>query len=145
MALFAGGGTSAISDAPAADKWSGPHISLTAHDAFTLGQVGYLNASGEVALADADALATAGALFIALGTIGAHTRGQFLLPGSVIHLHTLAPGWTIGGLVYLSVTAGAMSQTAPVGAGDAIQVLGVAGPANDTLLFHPQLVMVEHG
>jgi hypothetical protein len=145
MALFAGAGTIAINSSPAADKWSGPHTHALAHSAFTLGLVGYINASGEVALGDANAEATAGVMLLALGTITAHTVGQFLKPGSVVHIHTLAPGWTPGGKVYLAAAAGGlMTQTPPSGAGDMIQVLGTALAA-DILDFDPCLMMVEHG
>jgi hypothetical protein len=131
-----------LNPAPATDNYSGQDISLTAHEAFTLGQVGYLNSDGEVALADADGIATASATYIATAAINADAAGVFLRRG-IIHLHTLAPNWTVGGLVYLSTDAGAMTQTAPSGTDDVIQILGRAIAA-DILDFDPQLSQVEH-
>ena len=52
-------------------------------------------------------------------------------------------GWTVGGLLYLSTTAGAITQTAPSGTDDVIQILGVAY-ASKIIFFNPQLVQVEH-
>ena len=49
----------------------------------------------------------------------------------------------MGGLVFLSTDVGAMTQTAPSGADDVVQVLGVATHA-DRMYFAPQLVIVEH-
>jgi hypothetical protein len=142
MPFYSSGGSIVLNAAPTADKWSGFHTFLTAHDAFTLGKVGAVNTSGEVALANATTVASACAVYLALGTVTAHTVGRFLLPGGYIHLHTLAPAWTIGGRVYLSTTDGLLTQTPPAVPGNAVQILGVAVAA-DILHFVPQLFMVE--
>lgn len=131
-----------ISSNPSADKWSGITTTFTAGENLVLGDVCYMNSNGKMYKADADAILTAGVIAIATTTINTDTTGTFLLQG-VIHLHTLNPSWTIGSRVYLSTTAGAMTQTQPNGADDVIQVLGTA-IANDILLFNPNLVMVEH-
>jgi hypothetical protein len=128
--------------APATDAYTGIQVSLTAHENLTLGQVGYINSDGEVAKADATVIATSSALVMATAAITANVAGICLLNG-VIHLHTLAPGWTVGGLVYLSLDAGGLTQTAPTATDEVIQILGVALAA-DILYFNPQLVQVEH-
>jgi hypothetical protein len=45
---------------------------------------------------------------------------------------------TVGGLVYLSTTPGAATQTPPATTGDCIQIVGFASHA-DRLDFNPQL------
>jgi hypothetical protein len=137
-----------IAPAPAADTWEGNVITLTAHENMgAIGAFGYINASGEVALTDADAAATMPGCVLSTAATLADASGVFLLPGSVIHLHTLAPGWTVGGLVYAGSgagphTAGALNQTPPAGDSDVVQIVGVALAA-DILLFIPSLVTVE--
>lgn len=124
------------------NSFTGITIVLTATSVTAFGKVCYINASGEAALADADAIATSGACVICVETAGidAAASGKFLIIGSA---RDNAWAWTIGGLIYLSTAVGTMTQTAPSGANDVIQVLGVALNA-DTILFNPQLVMVEH-
>ncbi len=131
-----------ISASPSDNKWSGMTITLTAGENLSLGDVCYMNSSGKMVKADADDIATSGVIAIATANISNNSNGVFLLNG-VIHLHTLNPDWTVGGLVYLSTTAGCMTQTAPSGSDDVIQVLGVA-IGSDILLFNPNLIMVEH-
>lgn len=140
--LLAGVQKTLLNAAPAADGYSGQVISLTATAETHLGDVGFIASTGKVTEGDADAIATAGVVVMATATIAADAAGIWLLDGT-IHLHSKAPGWTIGGLVYLSTDAGAMTQVAPSGANDVIQILGVALAA-DILLFKPSLVMVEH-
>lgn len=50
--------------------------------------------------------------------------------------------WTVGGLIYVSTTTGALTQTAPSGSGDQVQVVGFATHA-DRMYFNPSLVLVE--
>jgi hypothetical protein len=137
-----------IAPAPSADTWEGNVITLTAHENMgAIGVLGFINASGEVALTDADAAATMPGCVLSTAATLADAAGVFLLPGSVIHLHTLNPTWTIGGLVYAGSgagphTAGALNQTPPAGDSDVVQIVGVALAA-DILLFMPSLVTVE--
>jgi hypothetical protein len=134
--------------APAADTYVGFTIALTAHENMgAIGALGFINSSGEVALTDADAAATMPGCVMATAATLADASGVFLLPGSVIHLHTLAPAWTVGGLVYAGSgagphTPGALNQTPPAGDSDIVQIVGVALAA-DILLFIPSLVTVE--
>ena len=134
-----------VAAAPSADAVSGIKITLTAAVNVALGDVGYINSSGKVALGDADAIASASCLVMATASISQDNAGVFLVLG-VAHLHSLNPGWTIGALIYLTVTGttgNTLSASAPTGTDDVIQILGVAVAA-DTILFKPQLVQVEH-
>ena len=134
-----------VAAAPSADAVSGIKITLTAAVNVALGDVGYINSSGKVALGDADAIASASCLVMATASISQDNAGVFLVLG-VAHLHSLNPGWTIGALIYLTVTGttgNTLSASAPTGTNDVIQILGVAVAA-DTILFKPQLVQVEH-
>jgi hypothetical protein len=51
--------------------------------------------------------------------------------------------WTIGGLIYLSTSAG-LTQTAPSATDDVIQVIGVAYPNADTIYVNPSLTYITH-
>lgn len=123
------------------DTFSGITTVLTAGENVVIGEVCYMKSDGKAWKADADAIATAGALFIATGSITADTTGTFGIQGYLRDDSGYA--LTVGGLVYLSTTAGAITQTAPSGVDDVIQVLGVAITA-DILYFKPSLVQVEH-
>lgn len=50
--------------------------------------------------------------------------------------------WTVGGLIYVSTTAGTLTQTAPSATGDQVQVVGFATHA-DRIFFNPSMVLVE--
>jgi len=129
---------------PGADHLSsGKVLAFTNHDAVNFGDACYLNSDGEMALADADAIATSSAVGMALSTLSAHSSGDFLMFG-IARDDTWA--WTVGGLIYLSTTGttgNTLTQTAPSGTDDVIQILGVATHA-DRMIFMPNLVQVEH-
>lgn len=134
-------GTVGLIAAPSVDlTGTGFITSLTAGTGLVFGDICYIASTGKAVLGDADALATAGAVAMSLATIANDASGNFLLHGFA---RNDAWTWTVGGLLYLSTTAGAMTQTAPSGADDVIQVLGVATHA-DRIYFNPQLVQVEH-
>jgi hypothetical protein len=50
--------------------------------------------------------------------------------------------WTIGGLVYTSTALGELTQSAPSGSGDQVQIVGYAVSA-DVLFFNPNYSLVE--
>lgn len=130
-----------INSAPGTDNtYSGTSISLTAAAATAQWEVGYINSSSKVDLADADAIATSGAIVLATAAISQDAAGVYLLNGVA---RNDAWNWTPGGLLYLSTTAGAITQAAPSGTDDVIQVLGVALTA-DIIHWNPQLIQVEH-
>lgn len=128
--------------AVADDSVSGIKITLTAGESLAFGDVGYLKLSdGKVWKADADAVATAFAMFLATAAISADASGGFLVMGVV--RDDSAYNFTTQGPIYLSTTAGGITQTAPSGTDDVIQILGFPLSA-DKWLFSPQLVQVEH-
>jgi hypothetical protein len=126
---------------PDADSYSGQTVTLTAHENVTLGSVGFVNSDGEGAKADKDAAATAPALYMATAAISADAAGVWLRSG-IIHLHTLAPSWTPGGLVFLGDDGGMVQDVSGYATGDQVQVLGVALAA-DILDFNPSLDLFE--
>jgi len=133
---------------PLADTASGTIVELTAAEDVVLGDVCYVGTDGKLHLGDATTIATATAVAMALEPISTNATGRFLLHG-IAHLNTLAPSWTVGGLVYLSlpvagtpILKGKMTQVAPSGTDEVVQILGVA-LATDVLMFNPQLVQIE--
>jgi hypothetical protein len=123
------------------DSASGATTTLTAGEDLVIGDVCYVKSDGKMGKADADAIATSSALFMATGTIANNASGTFLAWGLL--RDDSAYNFTIGGLVYLSTTPGGITQTAPSGTDDVIQILGVAMTA-DIVFFTPSLVQVEH-
>lgn len=138
-------GTTTLDPTPDADTTSnGPKASLTAAADVAFGDLCYINSSSKMALVDADAIATTGGLAIAIATIATDAAGLFALPGSFIRND--AWNWTPGGNIYATVTGttgNTLSQTAPTGTDDAIQIVGKAYTA-DIMYFFPQLLMYTH-
>jgi len=139
------GDSVSLTASPAADhSASGLLISLAATQTTNFGDVGYIASTGKVTLIDADAIASmSGLVMCADAQIVADATGNWLLLG-VARDDTWA--WTVGGLIYGTVTGttgNTLSQTAPTGTDDTVQILGVA-THQDRLLFSPQLVQVEH-
>ena len=131
--------------APAADhSASGLLAPLTAAQTTNFGDVCYIASSGKATLVDADAIvSSSGFVMCADAQIAADAAGNFLFLGFARD-DTWA--WTVGGLIYITVTAttgNTLSQTAPTGPDDVIQIVGVATHA-DRMFFNPQLVQVEH-
>jgi len=115
---------------------------FTAHENVVVGDACYINTDGEMQIGDADAIATSSCVALAGATIAADATGVFLLNGIACETDWT---WTVGGLIYLTVTGtttNTLSQTAPSGTDDVVQILGVATHA-DRILFAPQLVQVE--
>ena len=106
----------------------------------TVGKIYYYNASGNWALTDADAVASAdGMIGVALGA-ASDTNGV-LLKGMVTLDHD--PG-TVGDPIYLSGTAGQATSTAPSGSGDIVRVVGYCvGSTNGEIYFNPSGTFVE--
>ena len=129
-----------ITSEPASDQTaSGLLTTLIAGEALTFNEVCYLKSDEKYWKADADAAATMPVVAMALGTIDADVPGTFLLRGFV---RDDSWSWTVGGIVYASTTAGALTQTQPSGAGDQLQAVGVATHA-DRMLFAPDKATAE--
>lgn len=121
-------------------SWSGITVVLTAGANLTIGQLVYLgSADSKMELADADAAASMPGIALATGTIDEDAAGEFLLHG---YFRDDSWSWTKGGLIYAGVTPGALTQTAPVGSGDQVQVVGIAITAT-VILFSPGYELVE--
>jgi len=134
-----------LTAAPGADHTvSGTIIQLVAAQTQAIGDVCYIASTGKAYLAKADAIANANAVvMVADASIATDATGNYLVLG-IARDDTWT--WTVGGLVYLSTTGttgNTLTQTAPSGANNVIQVLGVATHA-DRMLFKPSLVQVEH-
>jgi len=113
----------------------------TAGENVSFGDVVYMKSDGKLWKADANAAGLFPAMAMALGTITANNSGSFLLRGQA---RNDAWNWTVGGIVYLSTTAGSMTQTQPAATDDCIQVLGVAFPNADTVNFNPSPDYITH-
>lgn len=122
---------------------SGPTTTLTAAANLAFGDFCYMDSAGKMAKGDADAIASSGVFAMAAATISQDAAGVFALPGSFIRKDAWNWG-TLGAYVYLdTATAGGLTQTAPTGTDDAIQIVGVATHA-DRIYFNPQLLMYTH-
>ena len=123
-----------------ADTVLGKYGVFEAGEALSFGHLVYYKTPGELWKADMNAVATMPGMGIAAQAKNDGELCTVLLYG-IAHLHTLNPGWTVGGMVY-AAASGAMSQTAPSGNEDMIQIIGIAMAA-DILFFNPQYAMVE--
>lgn len=110
--------------------------SINAGASIATGQLCHLASDGEWALADADAATTTDKLLaIALASGSDGNPMKVALPGSFVRDDTWT--WTVGGAIYVSTTAGAMTQTAPSATDDVIRVVGYALNA-DVIYFMPE-------
>jgi hypothetical protein len=105
-----------------------------------VGKIYYLNSSGNWALTDADAEATAkGMLAVALGS-ASDTDGM-LIRGFVTLDHD--PG-SVGHTLFLHTTAGQATITAPSGNGDIVRVIGyLLDSSNGQIYFNPDGTFIE--
>jgi hypothetical protein len=129
--------------APASDHTcTGIIFSGTAGENLVYGDNCYLKSDGKYWKVDADAAATMPSTAMATATISAGATGIFLDYGWA---RDDSWSWTIGGLIYVdTVTAGGMTQTAPSGEGDQIQIVGRAETAT-VIKFAPSWVTTEVG
>lgn len=106
------------------------------------GQAVHIDTDMELVAADADAATTAPAI----GLLVDHAAGanqRVLMHG----IMTIASwDWTtVGGYIYLGTapaTKGGLTETAPSGTGDQVQIIGVV-MATDTIYVNPQLILIE--
>jgi len=129
----------ALDPAGSADgKYTGITITATAGYTQAFGDLVYLAvADSRWELADADALATAGTVMLAMVVV-AGTDGNpctLLLQGQ-IRADAKFPALTVGAPVYVGETAGAIQTTIPTGADNVIRVVGFALTA-DEIYFNP--------
>ncbi len=112
---------------------------ITAGENLVLGDACYIKNDGKAWKSDADAATTMPVSMIAAATIAADAEGQFLLQG---FMFKSGLGLTAGGILYASVTPGGISNTAPVGSGERVQVVGVA-ITTEIIHFNPSYELVE--
>lgn len=141
---YSGSATAELIPTPDDHTASGIKIVLTAHETMAFGDACMINSSGEAQLAKADVIANANAILMcADSSISADNPGNFLILG-IARDDTWS--WNVGGLIYLSVTGttgNTLTQVAPSGTNNVIQILGVATHAKRMLLT-PNLVQIEH-
>ena len=97
----------------------------------------YMASDGNFDEADADSAATMPCT--ALATVTGTGSLEVLLMG---FMRDDSWSWTVGGILYVSTTAGGLTQTAPVGTGDQVQVVGYATHA-DRIYFQSNIAMAE--
>jgi hypothetical protein len=127
---------------PLADDSAGPsriQELVTVGEAVAFPDLLYLKSDGKWWKADADAATSMPGLRMALETKAADGVCQVLRMGRV---RDDGWAWTVGGLIYASTTAGGLTQTAPSGSGDQVQVVGIAHHA-DKMIFDPSPVIAE--
>ena len=122
------------------DTYSGITMSLTAAEALSQWDVGYMNSSSKIAKGDADAASSGIALFLATAAISQDASGVFLLHGVA---RNDAWNWTPGAVLYLDTAAGGITASQPSGTDDVIIVLGVAITA-DIIYFKPSSDYMTH-
>jgi hypothetical protein len=117
----------------------GEKCTVQAGATVTTMQVLTLNASNKWVPADADAETTGGPLLLALEGASANANFSALKKGIV---RDDSWAWTIGtgtsNVLYISTTAGTLSQSYPIGTGDVVQVAGYALTPTQ-IMFDPQL------
>lgn len=124
-----------LDSTPYADhEAKGTKTKFTVGEALVFGDVCYMNSSGKMVKADADGTGTYPAWAMCLETVAADSEGYFLLQGIV--RDDSFPTMTVGGVIYLSTTAGAITTTQPSGSGNKVQVLGRCTHA-DRIWFNP--------
>ena len=107
-------------------------VNLTAGETLAAGDLCYLDSSGEMTKADADAESSAKSLLgISVASLTSGKVGEFLIKG----FYTTS-GLTSGEVLYLSPTAGAWAGSHPTDSGQISRVIGYAVTATQ-LFFDP--------
>ncbi len=102
----------------------------------------YIKADAKAWKADADATSTMPGVALMLQAGVADESRKALFMG---FMRDDTWNWTVGGqdgIIYVSETAGGLTQTAPSDTGDQVQTMGVATHA-DRMLVYPNHVLVE--
>lgn len=106
------------------DTWAGISFSgLNNSGGVTQWDAVYLNSSSQWVLADANGSGTYPCRGLAVATVATGNATMVIEDGVV---RNDAWTWTPGGTIYLSTTAGGLTQTAPSTTGDKVQVIGYA-------------------
>ena len=149
--LFSRGGIELFGDplrlnqSPSDTASSGVTIQGTAGTTLALGDLVYLDvADNKWEKTDADAEAMAGPVILAIvtETIAENAIGTLLLYG-FINATSSYNFTTAGAPLYVHVSPGTMSQTAPSGSGDIVRIVGYAHDDADTIFFSPDNTFIE--
>jgi hypothetical protein len=142
----ASGGASdilALTAAPSSNNTAnGITIELTANENQAFGDAVFIKSDGKAQLGDADSITTAICIGICTQTVSANNTATYLLQGIA---RNDSWNWTVGQPIYLSTTGtstNTLTQTAPSGTGDVVQIIGIATHA-DRMYVNPQLVTIE--
>ncbi len=120
------------------DEFSGFHSSLTVDSNATgITAALYVASDGNLEEADASVSGTMPCFGLAMEA-GTGTKNVFQ-QGYVRHD---AWDWTVGGILYVSETTGALTQTTPSTSASQVQVVGVATHA-DRIFFSPNFALAE--
>ncbi len=126
---------------PVNQTGAGKKQTLTAGEALVFGSLCYQKSDGKLWKADSNGSNTFPVTHMALGTISADASGTFLLDGVA---RDDSWTWTISGKIYLSATAGTMTQTAPSATDDIVQLVAVAFPNATHIQFGPSKEYYSH-
>ena len=114
---------------------------INAGATIAIGDLCYLGSGGKWLLADADAEATAKGMLGISAEASTDTNPMITaLAGSFVRDDTY--NWTVGAVLYVGLTAGALTETAPSATGDIVRVAGYAVSA-DVVYFNPGSSWVE--
>lgn len=106
------------------DTWEGTGITgLTAGATIAQWEAVYVGGSSTYLLADANGSGTYPAIGLAVAAYSSTDAAVVITKGTV---RNDAWNWTVGGRIYLSTTAGGLTQTAPSTSGDKVQQVGWA-------------------
>lgn len=135
-----GGTTLTLTETPSDQSYTGTIVSLTYGESLTPGAPVYFASDGTVKKADANGASTYPVIGLAMETASSGSHVVLLMG---IYRDDALFAWTVGGLIYLSTTAGTLTQTAPSTTDDVVQIVGLATHA-DRMLVNPQLNYATH-
>jgi hypothetical protein len=132
-------GTLSLTAAPSVDESASGMITTLTVDAnvTNIGTALCMTSSGTLLMTDADSATSMPCVALALET-GTGSK-KVLLQGFI---RRDSWNWTPGGIMYVSTSAGGLTQTAPTGAGDQVQRVGFATHA-DRIFFNPDYTVIE--
>jgi len=119
--------------------YDGFTATMTVGENVVFGDALYLKSDGKYWKIDADASTTMPCTAMAVATILADASGKVMHYG---YARDDSWAWTVGGMIYASTTSGALTQTAPSGSGDQVQIVGFATHA-DRMFFNPTYTLLE--
>jgi hypothetical protein len=114
---------------------------LQAGEALSFGDVVFMHSDGKLYKTDADDATMIPAIAMVLEDLESQSLGSFLFQGTV---RKDSWNWTLGGdkYIFVSTSPGELTQTAPSGVGDQVQIVAYPLTA-DIIYFSPNLATVE--